>query len=579
MSDPQFTLRAMVTGLIIGALLAPCNIYSGLKIGWSFNMSITAALLAMAFWQVLSAAGAARPFGLYENTINQTGASAAASIVSSGLAAPIPALALLTGQTLSWFLLAIWLFAVSLLGVVVAMGIRRQMLLREQLVFPAGVATAETLREIYARGGEAVSRVRVLVGSAVFAGLIKFWHEFVFTLPRLAVPVALPSRSVSAHNLGIAFDPSMLMIGFGMIIGLRIGATLLIGALFAWGVMAPWLLAQGWVAPGTAGAIWYAELVEWLLWPGVSLMVTSALTAFVLSLRSHWRVRQAVSAIPPDSHLRGEIPVRWFLAGAVVALIVAVAAQISLFGIALLAAVLAVLLSFILAVVAARVSGETGITPIGAVGKVTQASFALISPGNATNNLMAANVTGGATDQCADLLHDLKAGLLLGAQPRLQVLAQVFGILTGALVGSATYLLLIPDPKAMLLTPEWPAPAVATWKAVAVVLQQGVTALPPGTVTAMALAALAGVMFAVLERRLPARTVRWLPSAPALGLAFVIPAWNSISLFIGAVLGAMIWRWTRSWAERFLLALAAGLVAGESLAGVTTALVQFLGIS
>ena len=46
------SVRAIVTGMLIGALLTPCNVYSGLKIGWSFNMSITAALLSFAFWRL-----------------------------------------------------------------------------------------------------------------------------------------------------------------------------------------------------------------------------------------------------------------------------------------------------------------------------------------------------------------------------------------------------------------------------------------------------------------------------------------------------------------------------------------------
>ena len=50
------------------------------------------------------------------------------------------------------------------------------------------------------------------------------------------------------------------------------------------------------------------------------------------------------------------------------------------------------------------------------------------------------------------------------------VASLVFGVLVGSLVGSLVYLVLIPNPHEMLITPEWPAPAVATWKAVAEVL-------------------------------------------------------------------------------------------------------------
>jgi uncharacterized oligopeptide transporter (OPT) family protein len=159
---------------------------------------------------------------------------------------------------------------------------------------------------------------------------------------------------------------------------------------------------------------------------------------------------------------------------------------------------------------------------------------------------------------------------MIGATARFQIVAQSFGVTAGALAGSAVYLLLIPDPRAMLVTAAWPAPAVATWKAVAEVLAGGLASVPQGALPAMGIAAVAGIVLALLERLLPARYARFVPSAPAVGLAFVIPAWNALSLCLGAVLAAAAKRLAPSLAERHTMALAAGLVAGESLAGVAT---------
>jgi O-acetylhomoserine/O-acetylserine sulfhydrylase-like pyridoxal-dependent enzyme len=76
------------------------------------------------------------------------------------------------------------------------------------------------------------------------------------------------------------------------------------------------------------------------------------------------------------------------------------------------------------------------VTPIGAMGKVTQLTFGVLDAGNPASNLMSANVTGGAASQCADLLHDLKTGMMLGSHPRHQYVAQASGVLGGAVVGS-----------------------------------------------------------------------------------------------------------------------------------------------
>ncbi|MGP0628701.1 OPT family oligopeptide transporter [Nitrospina sp. 32_T5] len=586
---PQLTVRAVVTGMTLGALLVPCNVYSGLKIGWSFNMSITAVLLSLAFWRFGEKVADSRPWGIYENNINQTAASAGASIVSAGLVAPIPALALLTGERLAWSVLAVWTFAISALGLVMAVGLRRQMLLAEKLPFPAGVATAEVLRDIYSHGKEATVRLQMLTASAVVAAVVKVLETTTSLVGRVGLPAsfgwsasgalkAAGYQQVTWKNLGFVFDPSLLMVGFGAIVGVRVGLSLLMGAVLAWGVLGPWALSRGWAqaGPNEAGAFWFADMVPWLLWPGVTLMVTASLTSFAIaSIRAlrHRKEKQVADEI--GDMARGETR-RGFRVGLVLAMGLVVVAQVTLFDITLRMAAVAVVLTFFLAIVSARVSGETGIPPIGALGKVTQLTFGVLSPANATTNLMSANVTGGAAGQCSDLLHDLKTGLLIHASPRLQSVAQVFGILAGSLAGTAAYLFLIPDPQAMLLTAEWPAPAVATWKAVAEVFQQGLGALPAGSVPAMAVAGGAGLFLAFGERFLPADLHRWLPSAASLGLAFIIPPWISLSMFMGGLLSWGLACRVPEWHRRFMVVLAAGLVAGESLAGVVHALIQLI---
>ena len=187
---------------------------------------------------------------------------------------------------------------------------------------------------------------------------------------------------------------------------------------------------------------------------------------------------------------------------------------------------------------------------------------------------MAANVTGGAASQCADLMHDLKTGHMIGANPRFQFVAQIAGALSGALVGCAGYLILVPDPKNQLLTDQWPAPAVASWKAVAELFMRGLDALPPMAVQGMVLGGLAGIVLAVLEKVVPKAARNWVPSPTSLGLAFVIPAYNSISLFLGAMAGWALLRWVPGRSQRFLVVGASGLIAGESLLGVGLALEQ-----
>jgi uncharacterized oligopeptide transporter (OPT) family protein len=642
LTSPQFTLRAVVTGMVLGGLLSTCSIYVGLKLGASFNMSITAALLGYGFWSGLHGLSGhrIRRWGILENNINQTACSAGASVASAGLVAPIPALTLLTGQVLEWHYLALWVFSVMLVGIAVAVPLRRRMLLVDELPFPAGIASAEMLRELHTRGAEALARVKMLVSAGLVGVAMTLCAEF-----RLLASYGLPFsiKGFTARSLTMTLDPTLLPVGIGGLIGFRACCSLLLGAILAYGVLSPAAVKRGLVQlpesvsqpleglpPGVVlsepegrvqynreqkqlewlgrpmtkaqqGALLslsadpaYHEAVrklcmrsqsisgylrQWLLWPGVTLMVVGSLVPLCFSWRSvlavlpGWRKRAGNEAGATEV---GQVRRAWFALGLAGALLLSVILQVSFFKIHWGVAMAAVLLTFALAVVAARVVGETGVGPVGPMGKVSQVTFGLLVPKNPVPNLMAANVTGGAASQCGDLLDDLKCGYLLGAAPRLQTLAQLCGAGAGALVGSVVYVNLVRDPAAMLLSSEWPMPAVLSWKAVAELFLKGFEALPPGAATAMTVAALVGAALPILTRVAP----RWLrplvPSPVSMGLAFILSAGTTFSLFMGGLMALLLRRWFKDWSARFLVAICVGAIAGESLTGIGLAMRQLL---
>lgn len=355
-SPRELTARALLTGLLLGALLAPSNVYSGLKIGWSFNMSIIALLIGFAFWQSMSVAFGRPRWSLLESNINQTTASSCASIISGGLVAPIPAYTLLTGQQLDSLPLMAWVFSVSFLGIWVAWYLRPSLIVESGLRFPEGMATLATLQQIYSHGAEAGRRLWVLGSAALLAAASKLIDAFFWTLPRWA-------PSAQLERLTFSFEPSLLLLGFGGIIGLRVGLSLLLGAVLAWGLIAPWLLAEGLVRlPAGAQGPQFALLIEWLLWPGVSLMVCATLTSLGLRL-----LRSRSSAVPRQPKSRR--PNGWPIGGFVLAVLLVLVLQVSLFGIDLWLALLSIPLALMLAMVAARVVGATGIPPIGEIGR------------------------------------------------------------------------------------------------------------------------------------------------------------------------------------------------------------------
>lgn len=583
--ERELTVRAVLTGALLGGVLSLCNIYSGLRIGWGFNMSITAALLGWGLWSTIGRASGTGGLSKLENNLNQTAASAGASISSAGLVSAIPAWTMLTGHTLPWVVLAPWLFIVGMVGVVVGIGLRRQLIEVDRLPFANGIAAAETLDKIHPEAGgdasEARQKLNALLGSLGAAGLLKL-ATHALGISQLKLPVSFQltqARRASLHNLTLSFDASPLMMAVGALGSLRTGITVLLGGLLSWGVLAPWVIRNGWAEPGPddPSSSWFGPVVRWLLWPGVAMMVTSSLTSVGFSWRSILRAftggaASTDAAAPVRRPIGPDVSRRALIALAVVVTVASTLGQYLLFDIPLVMGLFSTSLTVTLATVAGRVSGETTITPVGAMGKVTQLVFGILRPGDATANLMTANVTGGAASQTADLLHDLKTGALVGASPRSQAIAQSAGVLGGATIGGAAYLFMVPDPAHMLLTDEWPAPAVATWRAVAELFSRGIEAMPEGAAAAMGIAGALGIVLAILEKVVPERARDFVPSPASLGLSLTIQAWTCINLFLGALMGWALRRWAPDWSAQYLTPLASGVIAGESLMGVAIAI-------
>ena len=130
---PQLTVRAVLMGAIVGGVMSVANLYVGLKTGFSFGATFTAGIVAFAFFKVLEAVLPGGEYSDLENNATQTVASAAGFMASAGLVTAIPALLLMDQPMLPAWKLAVWLTAVSLLGVLTAVPLKRQMINLEQV--------------------------------------------------------------------------------------------------------------------------------------------------------------------------------------------------------------------------------------------------------------------------------------------------------------------------------------------------------------------------------------------------------------------------------------------------------------
>jgi uncharacterized oligopeptide transporter (OPT) family protein len=618
---PQLTARAIAMGSLLGFVLSLTNIYVGLKTGWFLHVAITASVLSVASWSILVRAGIARsPMSILESNCVQSVASSAGYATGNTLVSAVPALLLVTGQTIAWRTLVPWVLLLAVLGVLMAVPLKRQMIDRERLRFPTGTAAAVVLQALYGDGKEALVKARALLVAATIAAAgpllfdlqlraiasggarhalivapMRVFDRWVrMPAPRFdAARGVVEAQWVPASAWNVRLDHSVLFVAAGALVGVRVAASMLAGALVLALVIGPAALGATWTdphgalvtaatSPGTAFAtigVWY----------GASLVVGHGVALFLLQWRTIGRavagVRAAIGRGAREAGGVGrardaDVPARWVARGFVIAALGVIALAWFAFGIAPHLGALAVAMTFFLALVACRATGETDVTPIGAMGKITQLAYGALAPQNVQAGLMTAAITAGASNASADLLSDLKSGYLLGAHPRRQVLAQLSGIVSGTIASCLAYALLVPDASVLRPgpggePPVFAAPSAHQWEAVARVLATGLDHLHPMARHGIVAGGACGLLLALVDAWAPAAR-RYVPSAAGLGLGMMFPFYQALAMFLGALAAWAFHRAARARAERFAVPIASGLIVGESVLGIAVQAVNQL---
>jgi uncharacterized oligopeptide transporter (OPT) family protein len=602
----QLTLRAIVMGCVLGFFLAFTNVYVGLKTGWGLGVALTACITSFTVWSALLRLGVVRtPMTILENNCMQSTASSAGLATTSLLVSAVPAMLLLSateanpqGTNMKWYVVLVWVLAVGALGVLMAIPMKRSMINRERLKFPSGTAAAVLLQSLYSEGAEALAKGRALLWSSAVGVLVPLLTELnavktVNAAGRTERDSILPSQvkvfdwlpKVDGYPLSawtVSLDLSLVLVAAGAIVGLRTTLSMLLGGLLVVLIIGPVALGAEWTnasghlvsAVTRPGAAWK----EIGLWFGAPLMVAYGLVTFALGFRTIGRalsnLRGAADAAADDPATGVEVPIAWFVVGTSVTGVLVVLLAWLAFDVPLHYGALAVFMTFFLALVACRATGDTDITPIGAMGKIMQLTYGVLIPQNYAANLMTASITASASGEAADLLNDLKSGYLLGAHPRRQFVAQFLGIFTGAVAAVLCYFLVVPD--ATVLTgragspPQFAAPSAQQWRAVAELFRVGIGNLHPLAREGIAIGLLSGTALAIVEWLFP-KARRWLPSATGVGLGMILPVATSVSFVLGACLAWAFERVNKRQADRFVIPISSGVIAGESICGVLVA--------
>jgi uncharacterized oligopeptide transporter (OPT) family protein len=564
-SGGELTLRALVGGCIIGSFLAVTNVYTGLKTGFWESGSIIAAVLGFSGLAALGRRGGAAPGQLETNLTQSTASAVGAMPAAAGLLGSLPALALMGVPVPSWGMVA-WGAALGVLGVLAAYLLRQRLLVEERLPFPTGVATAEVITAIHKSGRvERPGRAQVLLGSGLVSMGVTWLRDVHAWLPSVtALPGRLAGLPAGTFTWGVGINS--LMLAIGMMAGLHMALSMLLGAVLGWGVLAPGLVHEKLLASDAQ----YEGFVGWLTWPGVGLMVGAAVVSLATQARSLLGAAKDLRSLGVSGEGGAG---RWVWAVGVAAGLLVLLLGSVVFGLPVLHTLLALALVLPLCAVCARGAGQTDIAPVSQMGQLSQVVSGTLTPGPAVLNVAAGSVVAGAVAHTGVSLWSLKAGQLLGASPPRQLVAQLLGVLVGALVGVPAYLLLVGTYG--VGTEAMPVPAAQQFRVLAELSAQGFKGLPPYAAEAAVIGFAVGAVLTLASR---GRLARVLPSAVAMGLGCIMPAFFAVTIALGAVLAAVARRLQPRAVGQHIPAFGAGAMAGESLMGLAIAGLVALGL-
>ncbi len=596
---PEFTVKAIVLGVLFGILFGAATVYLALRAGLTVSASVPIAVLAIAVFKKLGKST------ILENNIVQTIGSAGES-VAAGVVFTVPALIFLTGGGDYFQYVQITVLAIfgGTLGVLFMVPLRRALIVKEhgKLPYPEGTACADVLIA-GERGGNLAKMVFAGVGSSLLYkflyGVVGLWQETPIFFRTKKESTVYPSST-----LDVAVTPEYL--GLGYIIGPRISSELFSGGLLAWMALIPLIaifvpetrvvadlknlgFSDAWMANNSYANWIYRAYIRYIgagavACAGVMTLIKTLPTivsAFRESVKSFGGDKGGVSTKRTERELGMGIVLFGSLA---IVLLLAVIPRFphGPFPGSLLMSLLIVVFGFFFVTVSSRIVGIIGTSSnpisgmtiatlmatcvvfvvIGWKGDVYQAVALCVG---AIVCVAAANA--GATSQ------DLKTGFLVGATPRSQQWGFIIGVVTSAFVIAITLF----------------------------VLDQTYRGTEAHGIGGPKLAAPQATLMATIIKGLLAQNLPWAPVLVGVFLAFMaqLAGAHALSWAVGAYLPVSTTApiWVGGMMKYFVDAMrrkkegvakeeselssgmlyATGLVAGGSLGGVLIAFMAFFG--
>jgi len=628
---PQLTIRAAITGFLLGSVLSATNLYIGAKTGWTLGVGLTSVILAFAAYRVIASFKIGSDFTILENNCMQSIATSA-GYMTGPLVSGLAAYMMVKNDVIPFWQMVWFSTVLSILGVLVAFPMKRRFINDEQAPFPEGAACGVVLDTLYTSDASiGMFKAKALMVAAAIAGVLKFfggeayqkllqvelmgkkafwfmsdhidaWYYRLVDAGSAPMPTVF---GVDPRKIGLSPTLDLALFGAGGLMNIRYAVNMLLGMIVAYVFLAPYAVNHGWVFKAGAAIDAASKfgvrdvLTGWVLWPGVAILVMGSLTAFfakpkvILTAFKGLFVKKAAANDP----LRDiELPLWISFVGIPIVGAIGVWMAHDWFDVDWTMGALAIPLIIVLTLIAANATAATSITPTGSLSKITQFTFGVLRPSQPQVNLMTALMTTEVASNASNLLMDIKPGYMLGAKPRQQAIGHIIGIFAGAIASTPLFYILFlknhpknpiipaaPDaPMRTIeetLTSDFAFPGAVQWKGIADFMtgltgNKGLTSVIHETALyALGIGALVGVAFEVA--RIATKGKSYIAPV-ALGLGFVLPPDSTIWMFLGSlffwIMHKLYDKKEGSFGKKLWVLthepVCAGLIAGAALMGI-----------
>lgn len=605
----QVTARGMVAALLIGFVYTVIVMKLSLTTGLTPTMNVSAALLAFlalrGWTRALGRLGiACRPFTRQENTVVQTCVVACYTIgfgggfgsfllgldkktyELSGVSTPgnvpgsyrEPAIGWMTG----------FLLAVSFVGLLTLLPLRKVLVIDYKLTYPSGTATAVLINGFHTPQGDKNAKIQVR-GFLKYFGISFLWSFFqwFYTAGDHCGFAQFPTFGLQAFNQTFSFDFSLTYVGAGMICSHLVNLSLLFGAVVSWGVMWPLIGKQkgNWY-PADASQNSMTGIYGYKAFLCIALLVGDGLYNFVKviaitvkNIRERSRRKNLNRVADADTMAlddmqrdevfnRDNIPTWLSYAGyAALSLIAVIAIPIMFREVRWYYVVVAYALAPALGFCNAYGTGLTDMNMGYNYGKI--ALFVLAAWAGKDSGVVAGLVGCGLVKQLvlvsADLMHDFKTGHLTLTSPRSMLVGQAVGTLMGCVLAPLTFMLFyrafdVGEPDGY-----WKAPYALIYRNMAILGVEGFSALPRHCLQLCAGFFAFAVLANLARDLLPRRLARLVPLPMAMAVPFLVGASFAVDMCVGSL---VVFAWHKLDGKKAALlvpAVASGLICGDGI--------------